>query len=48
MSEHLKRWITGIIAAPITIAVIIYNGRWSEDIFAIFVMLLILGGGKRV
>lgn len=43
MRQHLKRWITGIIAAPIIVAVIIYNGRCSEDIFVIFVMLLILG-----
>jgi phosphatidate cytidylyltransferase len=43
MSPHLKRWITGIIAAPIVFAVIIYDGHGSDVIFVALVMLLILG-----
>ena len=40
MSPHLKRWVIGIIAAPIIFAVAIYG---SEKVFAAFVALLILG-----
>ncbi len=43
MSPHLKRWITGILTAPIVFAVIIYDGYGSDVIFVAFVMLLILG-----
>ncbi|MEA1935640.1 MAG: phosphatidate cytidylyltransferase [Thermodesulfobacteriota bacterium] len=41
MNSHLKRWITGIIAAPVIFAIIIYG---SKMIFAALVVLLILGG----
>ncbi len=40
MSPHIKRWITGIIAVPILISVILYG---SEGLFAGFITFIILG-----
>jgi phosphatidate cytidylyltransferase len=40
MSPHIKRWITGIIAVPILVAVILYS---SEGVFTGFIIIVILG-----
>jgi len=40
MSPHIKRWITGIIAVPILLAVILYG---DEGVFAGFIIIIILG-----
>lgn len=40
MSPHIKRWITGIIAVPILLAVILYG---SEGVFTGFIIIIILG-----
>ncbi len=41
MSSHVKRWITGIIAVPLLIAIILYG---SSLLFSIVIALLIAGG----
>ncbi|MCX5835373.1 MAG: phosphatidate cytidylyltransferase [Deltaproteobacteria bacterium] len=39
MSPHVKRWITGIIAAPLLFLIIWYG---SEEVFAAFIVLVVL------
>jgi phosphatidate cytidylyltransferase len=39
MNSHIKRWITGIIAAPALLLIIWYG---SEEVFAAFITLIIL------
>lgn len=39
MSPHVKRWITGIIAAPLLFLIIGYG---SEEVFAVFILIVIL------
>ncbi|MEA1971519.1 MAG: phosphatidate cytidylyltransferase [Thermodesulfobacteriota bacterium] len=41
MNSHVKRWITGIIAVPLLIVVIVYG---SPLIFSLLITLLIAGG----
>ncbi len=41
MNSHVKRWITGIIAAPLLIAIILYG---SFLLFSMVIALLIAGG----
>ena len=41
MNSHVKRWITGIIAVPLLIAIILYG---SFLLFSIVIVLLIAGG----
>ncbi|MFB3924963.1 MAG: phosphatidate cytidylyltransferase [Syntrophales bacterium] len=40
MNAHLKRWITGLIAGPIVLVLILYG---SETLFALFITALIMG-----
>jgi phosphatidate cytidylyltransferase len=40
MSPHIKRWLSGVIAAPILFAVIVYG---SEAVFTAFIIAIILG-----
>ena len=40
MSPHIKRWLSGVIAAPILFAVIVYG---SEVVFTAFIVVIILG-----
>ena len=40
MTAHMKRWISGIIAVPLLVAIIFYG---SEEVFAAFIIIIIQG-----
>lgn len=40
-SPHLKRWITGIVAAPVLFSIILYSPVWF---FAIFIAIVVIMG----
>ena len=41
MNSHVKRWITGIVAVPLLIAIILYG---SSLLFSVVIIVLIAGG----
>ena len=40
MTPHVKRWIAGVVAVPLLVAIIFYG---SEEVFAAFIIIVILG-----
>jgi len=40
MTPHIKRWISGVIAVPLLVAIIFYG---SEEVFAAFIIIIIQG-----
>jgi phosphatidate cytidylyltransferase len=40
MDPHIKRWITGVIAAPVLFAIVFYG---SEALFSLLIILSIFG-----
>jgi len=40
MTPHMKRWISGVVAVPLLVAIIFYG---SEEVFDAFIVIIILG-----